>query len=105
MAHYLKGHKKEGKWAHLPRSKDGHYVCLVPNCKADIQNNQKKLAKHLKDEAAHSITELLDIGVNAWYYSKSTPENARKLVEWLKKKDLIDVKNSPTTCADLRKRE
>ena len=32
------------------------YLCPVPNCTAPINNNRKKLVKHLKNESPHTAT-------------------------------------------------
>ena len=91
--------------SHHPRSASGEYICPVAGCTAAIGGYRKILGKHLKDEKAHSITELLDCGIHAWHHRKSSPEKARELIGWLQGKGLINLKDPSTTHRELRKRE
>ena len=88
------------------------YVCPVMGCEVSFDSHKanasrdratasrnrasrRAMVKHLGDVQGHTITELLDMGVQAWSYRESTEEAAQELCEWLAAKDLIDIKQRP----------
>ena len=65
-----------------------HIYCPVDTCGYRCKD-PKTYRKHLADEDAHSVPELLANGVEAWIYRAQTPETVRETLAWLKHRGFV----------------
>ena len=80
-------HWAKSAYAHLKLSGD-LYTCKVKNCTLKYKQNKKGLRKHYK--SCHSVVDLLDAGVQAWFYRKDSASDCLMIAHWLKAKGLIE---------------
>ena len=50
----------------------------------------KTYRKHLADEGAHSVPELLENGVEAWIYRAQTKDTVRQTLAWLRQRGFVE---------------
>ena len=74
---------------HTRLPKAGDYL----NCKVDTCGyrckDAKTYRKHLANEKAHSVPELLANGIEAWIYRAQTPKTVRETLAWLKHRGFV----------------
>ena len=113
-SHFEHTHMTSTKYAHLPKNGVNKRTCPVQGCiKADLLT-RRAFSKHLKNEEAHTTRDLLNSGVQAWFYRDPTDKSVIEVLRWLRSENLvvlikcpeeIEVETNPTTTPTIRKRE
>ena len=85
------------KYARLePKDRSGQtseqrHKCRVANCTHKFVENYKGLGRHYRTPRHHSVEELLDAGVSAWFYRKEREDDCRAIIGWLYKNNYIAI--------------
>ena len=92
MSHWL-----DNKYArHIPKNsteyeQEQKHKCKVASCQTKFRANYKGIYKHYKNPRHHSVEELLDAGVSAWFYRKYREDDCHAIANWLKEKNFVII--------------
>ena len=98
--HLNRSHWAENKYArHKPKTsrlqkEELPYNCRVKNCQTKCGKNYKELNKHYKHAKHHTVKELLDAGVSAWFFRKEREDNCFAIAAWLEKENYVTIVES-----------
>ena len=94
-SHFEHTHMTSTKYAHLPKNGVNKRTCPVQGCiKADLLT-RRAFSKHLKNEEAHTTRDLLNSGVQAWFYRDPTDKSVIEVLRWLRSENLVELISCP----------
>ena len=56
---------------------------------------RKSLNRHLKNEEVHTALELLNNGVQVWFYRAPSYDTVIEVLRWLRKENLVEMIECP----------
>ena len=95
--HLHRSHWSDSTYARLRpkmstrQAQEQPYKCGVPGCTLNYTANYKEIPSHYKDPRQHSVEELLDAGVSAWFYRKEREDDCRAIANWLEEKNYVII--------------